>query len=70
MLMSGTLISFDGGTYRATVAPHKSRLARLKDIPVSRAQPAEEMTAGRRVLLWVAEEGESDAGALVIAVWE
>ena len=64
----GTLVSFDSGSYRATVRGDGSGAQSLANLPVSRGIPAAEMAAGRRVIL--------DAGArhdpeelVVIAVW-
>lgn len=66
--LRGTLVSFNSTTFRATVRADGSGAQALANLPVSRAIPAVEMVAGRRVVL--------DAGAaldpdelVVTAVW-
>jgi len=64
----GTLVSFNSTTYRATVRPDGSGAQALADLPVSRAIPAAEMVAGRRVGLDPGDAFDPDE-LVVIAVW-
>jgi hypothetical protein len=68
MLIRGTLVSFDFGTWTAVIRADGSAPQTLTGVGVSRAIPADEMVAGRRVLVAAGEHG--DVGDLVVlAVW-
>jgi hypothetical protein len=66
--LRGLLIAFDSATYRATVRLDASPGQSLAELPVSRAIPAAELVAGRRVLL-DAGEPHNPEEIVVIAVW-
>ena len=68
MWCTGVVVLFDGTGYTAVVELRGSRVARLAGVPVSRAIAAAEMTAGRRALVWLAEDGVVGASC-VVAVW-
>lgn len=63
----GKLISFDSGTYTATVELRGSRVTRLSGVAVNRGLPAAQMIAGRSVAVWLA--GDGPASAVILAVW-
>jgi hypothetical protein len=68
MLQVGEVVSFDAGSFTAVVELRGSRIARMVGVPVSLAIAAGEMTAGRRVLVYVAAAGVLGASC-VVAVW-
>ncbi len=67
-VLRGALVSFDAGTYRASVRVDGSAATSIEGITVAANIPAVEMISGRRVLL---DSGEtSDPGEMVVvAVW-
>jgi hypothetical protein len=68
MLLRGTLVSFDSGTWRAVVRLDSSAPQALTGVAVSRALASGEMVANRRVLLAPGDHGDV-ADIVVIAVW-
>jgi hypothetical protein len=68
MVYHGILRAFDGGTYTATVQLTGSLAGWLRTVPVSRAIPAGEMAAGRKVAVGVFDPS-NPADTVVIAVW-
>lgn len=68
MLKKAVLISFDPGTYTATVRPCGSLSAHLTSIPVSRAIPPAEMTPGRYCAMAVFDE-PNPLDSVIIAVF-
>ncbi|MBN9492452.1 hypothetical protein J0H33_03795 [bacterium] len=68
-LLRGTVAGFDVGTYRADVWVDGSATRLTRGIAVNRAITADELTAGRRVLIDTA--GLPGPGQFVlVAVWE
>jgi hypothetical protein len=67
-LLPGTLKSFNSGTYKARVTLAGSLQMSLDNVPVSRAIPSGEMTAGRKVALILLDETKA-TDAVVVAVW-
>jgi hypothetical protein len=67
-LLSGTLKSFNSGTFKARVTVTGSLHLSLDNVPVSRALPAAEMVAGRKVVLLLLDETKA-TDAVVLAVW-
>jgi len=66
--LRGALVAFDSATWRAVVRLDASPGQSLANLPVSRAIPAAEMVAGRRVLL-DASEPHNPEEMVVVAVW-
>lgn len=64
----GTVKSFDGGSYKATVQVAGSLPTFLTGVPVARNIPAAEMVAGRSCVLLFFGEG-NPADAVLIAVY-
>jgi hypothetical protein len=64
----GILQSFDDTTYLATVAMAGSLSVWLDGVPVSRALPDAEMTAGRNVAVLFFDASNPE-DAVVCAVW-
>lgn len=66
-VLRGLLRAFDAGNYEATVQVDGSRHSSIT-VPVSRAIPAAEMAAGRKV--GILQFWPNDpAAAVVVAVW-
>ena len=63
-VLRGALVSFDAGTYRASVRVDGSVATSLVGIAVAANIPAGEMVAGRRVLIDSGETG--DIGDMVV----
>ncbi len=63
-----TLKSFNSTTYKATIQVAGSLSTWLDNIPVSRAIPSAEMTAGRSVAVLFFDPANPD-DAVVVAVW-
>ncbi len=68
MRTRATLVSFNSGTYLATVRLDGSGAQTLTSLPVSRAIAAAEMVAGRRVVLDAGPPFDPDE-LVVIAVF-
>ena len=68
MLLRGTLVSFDAGSYTAVVRADGSAPQTLTGVSVSRAISTAEMSAGRRVLIATGDHGDA-ADLVVVAVW-
>lgn len=64
----GVLRSFDAGTYLARVTLTGSLHMSLSDIPTSRAIPAAEMQAGRKVVVLILDITKA-TDAVVTAVY-
>lgn len=64
----GVLVSFDSPTFRATVRLDASPGQSTPNLPVSRAIPAAEMVAGRRILIDMGD-GHDAEEMVVMAVW-
>ena len=62
------LVSFDAGSYTATVRPYGSLSVHLSGIPVSRAIPPSEMVAGRYCAILAFDEG-NPVDSVVAAVF-
>ena len=67
-LHAGTLRAFDSGTYLARVTLTGSIHMSMSNVPVSRAIPSAEMTAGRKVALWLPDPTKA-TDAVVVAVY-
>jgi hypothetical protein len=67
-VLRGLLRAFDSGTYQATVQVDGSRHAAIT-VPVSKAIPAAEMAAGRKVGILQFWPNDPSA-AVVVAVWQ
>ena len=65
-LVSAAVVSFDGGTYRATIRLETSEGGEYANVPTSRGCPAASMSVGARVLVWTAET--NPARWVVVAV--
>lgn len=63
----GTLVSFDAGSFTATVRLRGSAAQALAGVATSRAIAAVEMVAGRSVLVSI-PPGGGPSGAMLIAV--
>lgn len=64
----GILLDFDAPTHTAAVRLDGASTSLLEGVAVSRALPAAEMTAGRRVLVETGDH-RHPADAVVIAAW-
>jgi hypothetical protein len=64
----GTVKAFNAGTYKARVTLSGSLQMSLDAVPVSRAIPSGEMTAGRKVAVLLLDETKA-TDAVVVAVW-
>jgi hypothetical protein len=67
MLERATLVSFDGGSYTATVRYAGSLSLVVDTVPVSRAIPNSELTAGRRLAVALFDPG-NPVDAMVVGV--
>jgi hypothetical protein len=68
MLTRATLVSFDAGTYTATIRPPGSAARAVGGVPVSRSITSGELLAGRLVAVsWFTPGDPTDA--VVFAVW-
>ena len=68
MIRKATLKAFDAGTYTATVQMAGSLATYLTAVPVSRAIPVAELTAGRTAAVAFFDASNSD-DAMVTGVW-
>ncbi len=68
MLVRGTLLNFDAGSQTASVRYAGSRSTVVAGIPVSRAIPAGELAAGRRVAVALFDAGHP-SDAMVLGVF-
>jgi len=64
----GTLRAFDSGTYKARVTLTGSIMMSMSNVPVSRAIPSAEMTAGRKVVVFLTDPTKA-TDAVVVAVY-
>ncbi len=67
MLERATLVSFDEATYTATLRFAGSLASVVASVPVSRAIPAAQLTAGRRLAVAVFDAG-NPVDAMVLGV--
>lgn len=67
-MQTGILKAFDNTTYTATVQLTGSLAGWLRTVPVSRAIPAAELTAGRKVAVETFDPS-NPADTVVVAVW-
>ncbi len=67
-IRKATVKAFDAATYTATVQLDGSIATYLKAVPVSKAIPAAELTAGRTVAVLFFDPNNPD-DALVTGVW-
>lgn len=67
-MLRGSLVSFDSTAYTAVVRLDGSAPQTVTGVRVSRAIPAAEMVALRRVLVVTGDHGDA-ADLVVIAVW-
>ena len=68
MFIRATLKAFDGATYTATLQLDGSLATYLREVPVSRAIPQAELTAGRTAAL-VLFGGADPGDGMVVGVW-
>ena len=67
MLERATLVSFSSGSYTATLRFAGSLSSVVASVPVSRAIPSAELTAGRRLAVAVFDPG-NPVDAMVVGV--
>ncbi len=67
-IIPGTLKAFNSGTYKARVTLTGSLQMGVDNLPVSRAIPAAELVAGRKVAVLLLNETKA-TDAVVVAVW-
>ncbi|MYA21005.1 MAG: hypothetical protein F4Z25_12380 [Chloroflexi bacterium] len=67
MLERATLVSFNAADYTATLRFAGSLASVVASVPVSRAIPAEQLTAGRRLAVAVFDAG-NPVDAMVLGV--
>src|SRR4051794_37409153 len=65
-LVEGTLVSFDSGTYRATITTRGTNGGTFAGVPVSRGLPSANLVVGARILVWAPHSEPSNY--LVVAV--
>jgi len=69
MIQKAVLKSFDATSHTATIQLAGSLSVWLDAVPVSRAIPNAEMTAGRSLALLLFDPGNPE-DAVIVAVWE